>query len=119
MTSDLPQIRTKPSAAIAICVAAVISLGVASLAGSRLEDLLGSSAAATIVLVLWCLLGCGAAIAAVVDAFVKPEGERLSLATTTAATVFAVVGLAVISGVVAGAANLGGDDTQKAGEKAK
>lgn len=105
-----PQIRTRPSTAIALCVAAVVSLGIASLAGSRLEDLLGSSASATVILVVWCVLGCAAAIGAIVDAYVKPEGERLNLATTLAATAFAVLGLAVVSGVVAGAANLGADD---------
>jgi len=105
-----PEIRTQPSTAIALCVAAVFSLAIASFAGSRLEDLLGSSAAATIILALWCVLGCAAAIAAIVDAYVKPEGERLGLATTIAATLFAILALAVISGVVAGAANLGVDE---------
>jgi len=105
-----PEIRTKPSTAIALGVAAVVSLGIASLAGSKLEDLLGSSTAATVILVIWCVLGSAAAIAAIVDAYVKPEGERLSLATTIAATAFAVLGLAVVSGVVAGAANLGEDE---------
>jgi drug/metabolite transporter (DMT)-like permease len=108
-----PEIRTKPPVAIALCLGAVFSLVVASLAGSKLEDLLGSSTAAPVVLVLWCLIGCGAAIAAIVDAYIKPEGERLSFATAIAATVFAVMALAVVSGVVAGAANLGSDDVEK------
>jgi hypothetical protein len=43
-----------------------------------------------------------------VDAYLKPEGERLNLATTVAATLFAILALAVVSGVVAGAADLGG-----------
>jgi drug/metabolite transporter (DMT)-like permease len=101
-----PEIRTTPPVAIAICVGAVFSLGIASLAGSQLEKLLDSQTASTVVLVLWCLLGCAAAIAAVVDAYIKPEGERLSLATTIAATIFAILGLAVIAGVIAGAADL-------------
>ena len=105
-----PEIRTQPVTAIALSVAALFSLIIASIAGSKLETLLGSAAAATAILVLWCILGCAAAIAAIVDAYIKPEGERLSLATTIAATVFAVLALAVVSGVVAGAANLGGDD---------
>ncbi|MDQ3729033.1 MAG: hypothetical protein M3355_05535 [Actinomycetota bacterium] len=109
-----PEIRTRPSTAIVLCVGAVLSLIVASLAGSHLEKLLGSQAAATAVLALWCILGCAAAIAALIDAYIKPEGERLSLASTIAATVFAILALAVIAGVVAGAANLGKDDERKA-----
>ena len=109
-----PQIRTRPATAIMISLGAVASLAVASLAGSQLEKLLGSQAAATAVLALWCIVGCAAAIAALVDAYVQPEGERLSLATTIAATVFAVLALAVVAGVVAGAANLGKDEERKA-----
>jgi drug/metabolite transporter (DMT)-like permease len=110
MSSKIPEIRTQPPLAIALCIGALFALVIASMAGSKLEDLLGSAAAATMVLVVWCLVGCGAAIAAVVDAYIKPEGERLSYATAIAATVFAVLALAVISGVVAGAANLGSDE---------
>jgi len=109
-----PQIRTRPVTAIVLSVGALLSLVVASLAGSQLEKLLGSQAAATAVLALWCILGCSAAIAALIDAYIKPEGERLSLATTIAATVFSVLALAVIAGVVAGAADLGKDDEKKA-----
>ena len=105
--SGTPEIRTRPPTAIAICIGAVLSLGVASLAGSQLEKLLDSQTAATVILILWCVLGCVAAIAAVVDAYIRPEGERLGLATTIAATIFAILGLAVIAGVVAGAADLG------------
>ncbi len=103
----MPEIRTKPRTAIAICIGALFSIVVAAFAGSQLQKLLDSQALATVVLVLWCVLGCAAAIAAVIDAYVKPEGERLSLATTIAATLFAILGLAVIAGVVAGAADLG------------
>ena len=105
-----PEVRTKPATAIMIAVGALISLVIATFAGAQLEKLLDSHAAATVILILWCVLGCAASIAAIVDAFVKPEGERLSLATTIAATIFAVMALAVVAGVVAGAANLGQDD---------
>jgi len=102
-----PEIRTKPATAIAICMGALFSLVIAAFAGSQLETLFDSQTAATAVLAVWCVLGCGAAIAAIIDAFVKPEGERLGLATTIAATLFAILALAVIAGVVAGAADLG------------
>jgi hypothetical protein len=106
----MPEIRTRPATAIVICIGAVFALVVAAFAGSQLENLLGSETAATAILAIWCLLGCGAAIAAVVDAYIKPEGERLGLATTIAATLFAILALAVIAGVVAGAADLGKAD---------
>jgi hypothetical protein len=108
--SVTPEIRTKPGTAIVICVGALFSLVVAAFAGSQLENLLGSQSAATVVLAVWCLLGCGAAIAAVVDAYIKPDGERLGFATTIAATLFAILALAVVAGVVAGAADLGKAD---------
>ena len=106
----MPEIRTRPPVAIAICAGAIFSIVIAAFAGTQLEKLLGSQTAATAVLAIWCLLGCGAAIAAVVDAFVKPQGERLGLATTIASTLFAILALAVIAGVVAGAADLGKAD---------
>ncbi len=105
-----PEIRTRPPVAIAICVGALFSIVIAAFAGTQLEKLLGSQTASTAVLAVWCLLGCAAAIAAVVDAFIKPEGERLGLATTIASTLFAILALAVIAGVVAGAADLGKAD---------
>ena len=105
-----PEIRTRPGTAIAICIGAVVSLGVAALAGTQLAKLLDSQTAATVILVVWCVLGCSAAIAAVVDAYLKPEGERLGLATTIAATLFWILALAIIAGVVAGAADLGKAD---------
>jgi hypothetical protein len=111
----MPEIRTKPTTAIVITIGALFSLIVAAFAGSQLEKLLGSESAATAVLAIWCLLGCGAAIAAIIDAYVKPEGERLGLATTIAATLFAILALAVIAGVVAGAADLGKADEVLAG----
>jgi peptidoglycan/LPS O-acetylase OafA/YrhL len=113
-----PEIRTRPTTAIVICVGALFSLVVAAFAGSQLETLLDSETAATVVLGVWCLLGCGAAIAAVVDAYIKPEGERLGLATTIAATLFAILALAVIAGVVAGAADLGKADEEVLGRAA-
>lgn len=105
--STLPEIRTRPNTAIALCVGALFAIVIAVLGSSQLEKLLDSGSLATVILVLWCVLGCAAAIAAIVDAYVKPEGERLSLATTVAATLFAILALAVIAGVVAGAADLG------------
>jgi uncharacterized membrane protein YdjX (TVP38/TMEM64 family) len=107
-----PEIRTTPATAIAISIGALLSLVVAAFAGSQLEKLLDSQTAATAILAVWCLLGCGAAIAAIVDAYIKPEGERLGLATTVASTVFAILALAVIAGVVAGAADLGKTDVE-------
>jgi hypothetical protein len=107
-----PEIRTTPAAAIAISIGALLSLVVAAFAGSQLEKLLDSQTAATAILALWCLLGCGAAIAAIVDAYIQPEGERLGLATTIASTLFAILALAVIAGVVAGAADLGKTDVE-------
>lgn len=101
----IPELRTTPRLAIVLSLAAVASVAVAVLAGSRLEEGLGSGAAATAVLVVWCTTGWSASIAALVDAYVKPEGELLGLAVTIAATVFAVIGLAVVSGVVAGFAD--------------
>jgi hypothetical protein len=109
---SVPEIRTKPPTAIALCVSALLSIVVAAFAGSQLEKLLDSETLATVILVIWCVLGCAAAIAAVVDAYVRPEGERLSLATTIAATIFAILALAVIAGVVAGAADLGGAEAE-------
>jgi hypothetical protein len=98
--------------AIALSIGALLSLVVAAFAGSQLEKLLDSEAAATVILALWCLLGCAAAIAAIVDAYIQPDGERLGLATTIAATIFAILALAVIAGVVAGAADLGKADVE-------
>ena len=108
----MPEIRTKPSTAIVISIGAFISIVIAAFAGAQLEKLLDSQALATVILALWCVLGCGAAIAAIVDAYVKPNGETLGLATTIAATLFAILALAVIAGVVAGAADLGEDEVE-------
>ena len=106
-----PEVRTRPRAAIALCVCALFAIIIAIFAQGQLENLLDSRGGAIAVLAVWCVLGCAAAICAVVDAYVKPEGERLNLATTIAATLFAILALAVVSGVVAGAADLGGGGT--------
>lgn len=111
----MPEIRTKPSTAIVLCVGALFSIVIAAFAGAQLENLLDSETLATGILAIWCLLGCGAAIAAIVDAYVKPNGETLGLATTIAATLFAILALAVIAGVVAGAADLGEDEVEALG----
>jgi drug/metabolite transporter (DMT)-like permease len=105
-----PEIRTRPVTAVMIVLGALLSYGVAVFGSPQLEKLLDSQTAATVILGFWCVLGSAAAIAAVVDAWMKPEGERLGFATTIAATIFAVLTLAVIAGVVAGAANLGKND---------
>jgi hypothetical protein len=107
-----PEIRTRPGTAIVICIGALFSIVIAAFAGLQLEKLLDSETAAMGILVFWCVLGCGAAIAAIVDAYIKPGGERLGLATTIAATLFAILALAVIAGVVAGAADLGKSDVE-------
>ncbi len=109
----IPEVRTKTPTAIALSIGALISLVIASFASSQLENLLDSETLAVAILAIWCVLGCAAAIAAIVDAYVKPEGERLSLATTVAATMFAVLALAVIAGVIAGAADLGSDEPEQ------
>lgn len=102
----IPEIRTTPRLAVLLCLGAVAAVAIAALAGSRLEDGLGSAAAAVGLLGFWCVLGWGAAIAAVVDAFTRPEGERLGLATTIAATLFVLLALVVVSGIVAGMTDL-------------
>lgn len=102
-----PEIRTRPVTAIALSVGVLVSVPVGILGGSKLEDLLDSASAASVLIALWLLTGIAAAIAAIVDAYIRPEGERLSLATSIAATVFVILGLVVVSGVVAGAADLG------------
>lgn len=103
---SVPEIRTTRRMAVLYCVFTVFALGVAALGSSKLEDGLGSSGASVALLGLWCILGVAVAIAAVVDAWVKPEGERLGLAISIAATAFVVVGLVVVAGMVAGVADL-------------
>jgi cytochrome bd-type quinol oxidase subunit 2 len=103
MSDLIPEIRTSRNVAIGLCVAALAALPVAVLFGHQLEDPLGSEAASIAVLAVWCLAGAGAAIAAIVDAYVRPDGELLGLITTIVATVFAVLALVVFVGIVVGA----------------
>jgi peptidoglycan/LPS O-acetylase OafA/YrhL len=99
----VPEVRTTRRAAIVLSVLALVSIGVALTIGHQLEDPLSSSTASVVILAAWCVLGAGAAIAAIVDAYVRPEGEILSLATTIAATVFGLLSLLVTIGIVVGA----------------
>ena len=55
------------------------------------------------MLAVWCLSGCGGAIAAIVDAFVRPDGEAVGLGATIAATVFAILAMVVLTSVALGA----------------
>lgn len=99
----IPEVRTSRQVAITLCVGTVIALAVAVLFGHQLEAPLQSETGSVVVLTIWCLLGAGAAITAIVDAYVRPEGERLGLITTIAATVFGVLALVVFIGIVVGA----------------
>jgi peptidoglycan/LPS O-acetylase OafA/YrhL len=106
MMGPIPAIRTSERAAIALCVAAILAMGAAVLAGSQLDKAFNSRAAATAVLAVWCLTGGGAAIAAVVDAYVKPEGEALGYWTTVAAVVFGLLSLVALVGIAIGASGV-------------
>ena len=101
--SRIPEVRTGRADAIVLSVAALLALAVSIGLNRHMEDALGSSGAATAVLAAWCVLGVGTAIAAVVDAYLKPDGELLGLIVTIAATVFAIASLLVIAGVIVGA----------------
>lgn len=103
---SVPELRTTRRMAVLYSALALFALGVAALGSDKLESGLGSSGGAVALLGLWCVLGTAVAIAAIVDAWVKPEGERLGFAVSIAATAFVVVGLLVISGMVAGVADL-------------
>jgi drug/metabolite transporter (DMT)-like permease len=103
MSDLVPEVRTTRRAAIVLSVLAVVSLGVALTIGHQLEDPLSSNTASVVILAIWCVLGAGAAIAAVVDAYIRPEGEVLGLITTIAATVFGLLSLLVTIGIVVGA----------------
>ena len=100
---SIPEVRTGRPAAIALSVGAVVALVVAIGLNRHLEDALNSSGAALAVLAAWCVLGVALAIAAVLDAYVRPDGETLSLAVAIAATVFAIASMLVVAGIVAGA----------------
>ena len=101
--SRIPEVRTGRAAAIVLSVAALLALAVSIGLNRHMEDALGSSGAATAVLAAWCVVGVGTAIAAVVDAYLKPDGELLGLIVTIAATVFAIASLLVIAGIIVGA----------------
>ena len=71
----IPEIRTTRRFAIVMSVLAVLALALALTFGHQLEDPLTSDTAALVVLVVWCLAGAAAAITAIVDAYISPEGE--------------------------------------------
>ena len=106
----IPELRTSPRLAISLSVAAVAALGITFTLGHQLEDPLKSETGAVVVLALWCLAGAGGAITAIVDAYIKPEGERLALITTIVAAVFAVLALLVVIGIVIGATGVVDED---------
>ena len=99
----IPEVRTGTRTAIVLAIAALFAIVVAIGLGRHLEDALNSETAAVVALGAWCVLGAAVAIAAIVDAYLRPEGETLALAIAVAATVFAVASLLVIAGVIVGA----------------
>ena len=103
MSDMVPELRTSQRFAITLCVATVAAIGLSVALGEQLEDPLTSSTGAAVLLGVWCVVGAGAAITAIVDAYIKPEGERLGLITTIAATVFGLLALTVVIGIVVGA----------------
>jgi len=106
----IPELRTSPRFAIALAVMAVLALAISLGLGNQLEDAMGSSTAAVVVLGLWCLIGAAVAITAIVDAYIKPEGELLGLVTSIAATVFALLAMLVLTGIVVGATGVTDED---------
>jgi hypothetical protein len=99
----VPEVRTTRRFAIAMSALAVLALALALLFGDQLEDPLTSDTAALVVLVVWCVVGVAAAIVAIVDAYIRPEGELLSLIASIAGAVFGVLALLVVIGIVVGA----------------
>ncbi len=99
----IPEVRTTRRFAIAMSILAVLALAFALTFGDQLQDPLTSDTAALVVLVVWCLAGAAAAITAIVDAYIRPEGELLSLVTSIAAAIFGVLALVVLIGIVVGA----------------
>jgi hypothetical protein len=106
----IPELRTTRRFAITLSVLTVGALALAFAFGHQLEDPLSSSAGATAVLAVWCVVGAGAAIVAIIDAYIRPEGERLSLIATIAATVFGLLALVVVIGIVIGATGVVDED---------
>jgi len=99
----VPEIRTSRRSAIVLSILAVAALGLALGFGHQLEDPLKSETGSIVVLAAWCVIGAGAAIVAIVDAYIRPGGELLGLITTVAATLFALLALLVTIGIVVGA----------------
>ena len=101
--SVVPELRTSRRFAIAMSAFAVASLALAVTLGDQLEDPLTSDTAAVVVLAVWCFAGAAAAITAIVDVWVRPEGELLGLVATITATVFWLLALLIVIGIVVGA----------------
>ena len=110
MSELVPEVRTTQRTAIVLSVLALVSVGVALTIGHQLQDPLSSSTASVVVLALWCVLGAGAAITAIVDAYIRPEGELVGLITTIVATVFGLLSLRVTIGIVVGATGVMDED---------
>lgn len=92
-------------------VLAVLALALALTFGHQLEDPLTSETAALVVLVVWCVAAAAAAITAIIDAYIQPEGELLSLITSIAAAIFGVLALLVVIGIVVGATGVVDEDS--------
>lgn len=114
----IPELRTTRRVAIALAVSAVLAIAIALTFGHQIEDPLGDTAA-TAVLVAWCLIGSGVAIAAIVDAYLAPAGERLGLIVTIAATLFALLSSLVLAGIVAGATDVSASEPDAAERRAE
>ena len=100
-------------------VLAALALALALTFGHQLEDPLTSDTAALVVLAVWCVAGAAAAITAIVDAYIRPEGELLSLITSIAAAVFGVLALVVVIGIVVGATGVVDEETPIPEERAR
>ena len=107
----VPEVRTTRRFAIAMSVVAVFALALALTFGHQLEDPLTSETGAVVVLAVWCVVGAAAAITAIVDAYVRPEGELLSLIASIAAAIFGVLALLVVIGIVVGATGVVDEET--------
>ena len=99
----IPEVRTSRRFAIAMSVVAIFAIALTLTFGHQLEDPLTSETGAVVVLAIWCVAGAAAAITAIVDAYIRPEGELLSLITSIAAAIFGVLALVVVIGIVVGA----------------
>jgi len=99
----IPELRTSRRFAIVLAVGAMIAIAISVAGVDKLEEALDSATGAAVVLGAWCLIGAVTAITAIVDAFIEPEGERLELATRIGATLFCLLALVVVIGIVVGA----------------